>query len=138
MPSEPSKSEDVKEARQPKVRKQKANSQKDKAKEKSPTSFEFGLSKTAMNDVKPSAEFNFGLAKADVSSNPKSSKTNKNVTNNVPLDILNLQEPETTEELPEGPTIDLDAPVEPSKPVLLISKTEAEDLEDWLDSVLDD
>lgn len=138
VPCESNKVADAKEVKQPgKARKQKSNMQREKSKEKSPTSFDFGLSKKATNDIKPSVGFNFGVAKTDTFKNKKSNKANNKVSDAVEL-LNSLPSPENTEEVQEGPTIDLDAPAEQSKPVLLISKTEAEDLEDWLDSVLDD
>ncbi|KAK4312895.1 hypothetical protein Pmani_015719 [Petrolisthes manimaculis] len=81
--------------------------------------------------------FDFGLSKVDTSINTKGKKDNKD---KVP-DAIDVSDPlkitdEVKEEV-EGPSIDLDAPIEPTNPVI-ITETEKEDLEDWLDSVLDD
>lgn len=64
-------------------------------------------------------------------------------TSSTPLDVkdilnVNVDDSSTQDEDNKGPTVDLDAPEEKSKPVLLVTETEAENLEDWLDSMLDD
>lgn len=108
---------------------QKSN-QREKSKEKSPATFDFGLPKSSASNT----TLNFGLPKTDISSNIQTNSVVANALKDV--DLGNFSKVE--DKAPEGPTIDLDAPVTQSKPVLLISKTEEADLEDWLDSVLDD
>lgn len=109
-----------------------------------------GSKPNAKSKEKSPTNFNFGLQKEDLqTSNTKASESNQDIpkvkdpTNSFDVkDILNVEgafaQNEDDEKTPGGPTVDLDAPEEKSKPVLLVSKTEAEDLEDWLDSMLDD
>lgn len=108
-----------------------------------------GNKPTAQSKEKSTTNFDFGLQKKDVkTSNDKASKSNKKTpkVKSPPSfdvkDILNIEGTsapnEDEEETSGNQTVDLDAPEEKSKPVLLVSKTEAEDLEDWLDSMLDD
>ncbi|ROT72194.1 hypothetical protein C7M84_009437 [Penaeus vannamei] len=97
---------------------------------------DFSMTKKADNNDSP-MEFNFGLLRASASALSESKKTVKDEKKEFQLPTpLKLEEKE--ESVPEGPVIDLDEPVKAEKPVLLLSKTEADDLEDWLDSVLDD
>lgn len=103
-------------------------------KEKSPTNFDFGLQK---KDVKPNSNSNKISEPIKGSPKVKAPSTSLDVK-----DILNVEsgltQNEDDEKTPGSQTVDLDAPEEKSKPVLLVSKTEADDLEDWLDSMLDD
>lgn len=96
-----------------------------------------------------SVNFDFGLQKKEVKTNNKASESNQDIlkvkapsTSLDVKDILNVEgalgQNEEDDTAPGAETVDLDAPEEKSKPVLLVSKTEAEDLEDWLDSMLDD
>ncbi|MPC37489.1 Serum response factor-binding protein 1 [Portunus trituberculatus] len=94
---------------------------------------------------KGSIQFDFGLPKksSKITNKPSESDVSKVKTSSTPLDvkdILNVKvdDSSTQDEDNKGPTVDLDAPEEKSKPVLLVSETEAENLEDWLDSMLDD
>lgn len=99
---------------------------------------------------KSSTNFDFGLQNVNVkASNSKTNESNQDIPKVKALatsvnvkDILNVEgtsvQNEDDEKTSGGFTVDLDAPEEKSKPVLLVSKTEAEDLEDWLDSMLDD
>lgn len=103
-----------------------------KSKEKTPPNFDFGLQKENLktSNIKP-GDSNLDIPKV------KAPSTSFDVK-----DILNVEgalaDNENDDKSAGGPTVDLDAPEEKSKPVLLVSKTEAEDLEDWLDSMLDD
>ncbi|KAK7072427.1 hypothetical protein SK128_004686 [Halocaridina rubra] len=103
--------------------------QRESVKEKSPT-FNFGLPKTDVTNT----SMNFSLPKQDLSSDNQANAIIANALKDVDLGMPSKEE----EKIPKGPSVDLDAPIEQTKPVLLISKTEEEDLEDWLDSVLDD
>ncbi|XP_037795323.1 muscle M-line assembly protein unc-89-like isoform X2 [Penaeus monodon] len=112
----------------------------EQVKEKSPKETnliipDFSVPKKMENNDSP-MEFNFGLLRASASALSESKKTAKDEKKEFELPPLKLEVKE--ESVPEGPVIDLDAPVKAEKPVLLLSKTEADDLEDWLDSVLDD
>lgn len=109
-----------------------------------------GNKPNAQSKEKISTNFDFGLQKKDVkTSNVKASESNQDTPKVKVLstsldvkDILNVEgasaQNEDDDKTSGGQTVDLDAPEEKNKPVLLVSKTEAEDLEDWLDSMLDD
>ncbi|XP_064116467.1 sporozoite surface protein 2-like [Macrobrachium nipponense] len=103
------------------------SNQNEMPKDKNQTSFNFGLPKTSTSNI----PMNFGVPKPDGGFQANSIIANA-------LKDVDLGNHSKEEKVPEGPTIDLDAPVASTKPVLLVDKTEAEDLEDWLDSVLDD
>ena len=94
---------------------------------------------------KGSTQFDFGLPKksSKITNKPNESDMSKVKTSSTPLDVkdilnVNVDDSSTQDEDNKGPTVDLDAPEEKSKPVLLVTETEAENLEDWLDSMLDD
>lgn len=100
------------------------------SRDKSSTNFDFGLPKKTSQTANKPSDTDFDLSKANPSSTSFDVK-----------DILNIDgsaAQNEDEKSPEGPTVDLDATENKIKPVLLVSKTEAEDLEDWLDSMLDD
>lgn len=110
---------------------------------------EHGSKPNAKSKEKSPANFDFGLQKENLkTSTPKASESNQDIpkvkaptTSFDVKDILNVEgalAQNEDDKTPGGPAIDLDAPEEKSKPVLLVNKTEAEDLEDWLDSMLDD
>ena len=112
-----------------------------------PMNLNFGLPKPQQSDsLNPSStkSINFDIPPLEVSSGAKGQR--KSRRNRAPasevLDDPTKPPPEVKEEVVEDDKslfVDLDAPVEPQKkPVLLISKDETENLEDWLDSVLDD
>lgn len=116
--------------KQPKIEhRNKANAQ---SKEKNTTNFDFGLQKKDVNNSNDRAS----ESKHDIPKpkSPSSSFDVKDILNVDGASPLNEDEEKTS----ESQSLDLDAPEEKSKPVLLVSKTEAEDLEDWLDSMLDD
>ena len=94
---------------------------------------------------KGSTQFDFGLPKksSKITNKPNESDMSKVKTSSTPLDVkdilnVNVDDSSTQDEDNKGPKVDLDAPEEKSKPVLLVTETEAENLEDWLDSMLDD
>ena len=97
------------------------------SKDKSSTHFDFGLPKKTSQTTNKPSESDFDESKVNASSTSFDVK-----------DILNVDGSTAQSENEEGPKVDLDAPEEKSKPVLLVTKTEAEHLEDWLDSMLDD
>lgn len=113
--------------KQPKIETE--NKPSTQSKGKSSTQFDFGLPKKTSQTTNKPSESDFDVSKV------KPFTTSFDVKNILNVDGSTAQNDENS---PEGPTVDLDATEEKSKPVLLVSKTEAEDLEDWLDSMLDD
>ncbi|CAL4125607.1 unnamed protein product, partial [Meganyctiphanes norvegica] len=117
----------------------------DKNVPKKPNEMDFGLPKFPNpSDQKSNTGFNFGLPKLD--SNPLSVKSpEKSLSlkemagahlSAVEPPKLVIDDQKVLED--DKPVIDLDAPQEePSKPVVLVNQNETDDLEDWLDSILD-
>ncbi|XP_076056431.1 uncharacterized protein LOC143034360 [Oratosquilla oratoria] len=92
----------------------------------------------------PKLDFNFGLPRQSSPTEPLQQRQRGKKKSPTPVpqekeEEISVKDPLPPKEKEEEPAVDLDAPVKiEKKPVLLVNETEQEDLEDWLDSVLDD
>ena len=82
--------------------------------------------------------FNFGLPKNNVNAPVDVAKVNSSKKDSEQIDVFAPPIVEPAKVKDDQPVIDLNAPVIPKPVALVTNKEETKELEDWLDSVLDD